>query len=55
MIELTAHRDRFAKGLKGIEQTERGTAIIQNNLSKESPKLIESQQKLESDLEEYSK
>ena len=41
MIELTAYKDRFSRGLQGIEKTEKGTAVIQERLSKESPKLVE--------------
>jgi len=37
MVELTAYKERFSRGLDGIHKTEIGTALVQDRLSKESP------------------
>ena len=53
MVELTAYKDRFSRGLNGIHQTEIGTAVVQDRLSKESPKLVEYQKIMELKMEKY--
>ena len=41
--------------MRCIQKTEQGTAIVHDNLSKESPKLVDRQKELEDKLEEYAK
>lgn len=52
MADLIQYKDRFSKGLNGIEKIETETNRVQEKLSKEFPKLIESQKYLEKKLEE---
>jgi hypothetical protein len=54
MVELTQYKERFSRGLEGIKKTEENTSLIQERLSKESPKLVEGQRYLETKIEEYN-
>ena len=55
MVELTAYKDRFSRGLNGIHQTEIGTALVQDRLSKDCPKLVEKQKQMEHKMEKYER